>query len=129
DPDKVAQAYAQFLIGRHLGESDLPLVKKPDVDGAIAAYKRAIDLDPGSADATAELAALYLRQNNIQEAMTTAELALKIAPGNPEANGVMGLVYAYAALAAANRDGPRRSRGTAGTADENAAQAIHHLEI
>ena len=39
DPDRVAQAYAQFLIGRHLGDSDLPIVKKPDVDGAIASYK------------------------------------------------------------------------------------------
>src|SRR5438034_10714632 len=69
DSDKVAQAYAQFLIGRHLAETDLPIAKKADIDGAIAAYKRAIDLDPASADATAELAALYLRQNKIQDAM------------------------------------------------------------
>ena len=31
--------------------------------GAIAAYKKAIELDPLAADMPAELAALYLRQN------------------------------------------------------------------
>jgi tetratricopeptide (TPR) repeat protein len=116
--DKVGQAYAQFLLGHHLEESD-------DIDGAIAAYKRASDLDPTAADATAELAALYLRQNKIQEALATAEQALKVAPANPEANRVMGIVYA--ALVETSRDS--RSRGRGGdNADENIAKAIKHLE-
>src|SRR6187455_708114 len=46
---KVAQAYEQFLLGHHLEQND-------DVAGAIAAYKKAIELNPGAADVPAELA-------------------------------------------------------------------------
>src|SRR5437879_4860435 len=84
---KAAEAYAQFLLAHHLEESE-------DENGAIAAYKRAMELDPTAADIPAELAALYLRQSKIQEAMTAAEQALKLAPQNREANRVMGIVYA-----------------------------------
>ena len=96
-PDNVGQAYAQFLLGHHLEEVE-------DLEGAIAAYKRAMALDPSAADATAELAALYLRQNRIQEALTTAEQALKITPANAEANRVMGIVHAALAETEQPRD-------------------------
>jgi tetratricopeptide (TPR) repeat protein len=118
-PDKLGQAYAQFLLGHHLEETE-------DVDGAIAAYKRAIELDPSSAHAMAELAALYLRQNKIQEALTTAGQALKISPANTEANRVAGIVYA--ALAETGRENRARSRAAA-PPDENIAKAIRHLEL
>jgi tetratricopeptide (TPR) repeat protein len=108
----VAEAYAQFLLGHHLEEDD-------DVAGAVAAYKRAMALDPTAADITAQLAALYLRENKVQDAMSTAEQALKVAPANSEANRVLGIVYA--ALAEA-------SSGKNGKTDENLAQAIQHLE-
>ena len=65
-PDEVAEAYAQFLLGHRLEEND-------DEAGAIAAYKRAMELDPTAADIPAELAGLYLQQNKVQEAMTAAE--------------------------------------------------------
>ena len=71
----MAQAYEQFLLGHHLEEND-------DVTGAIAAYKKAIELDPLAAEVPAELAALYLRQNRVDEAIATAEQALKVAPAN-----------------------------------------------
>ena len=109
----VAEAYAQFLIGHHLEEDD-------NADGAIAAYKRAIALDPAAADIAAQLAGLYLRQNKIQDAMSTAEQALKIAPANSEANRVLGIVYAALAEASSNRNGKD---------DENLKKAIQHLEL
>src|SRR5262245_19162867 len=93
----VAEAYAQFLLGHHLEEDD-------DVDGATAAYQRAMALDPDAADITAQLAGLYLRQNKIQDAMATAEQALKIAPTNSEANRVLGIVYAALAEASSGRN-------------------------
>src|SRR5262245_46753749 len=99
-PASVAEAYAQFLIGHHLEEDD-------DADGAIAAYKRAMALDPAAADITAQLAGLYLRQNKIQEAMSTAEQALKVAPANSEANRVLGIVYAALAEASTGRKGEK----------------------
>jgi len=118
-PDQVAEAYAQFLLGHRLEDKD-------DEDGAIAAYKRAKELDPGAAEIPAELASLYLRLNNAQEAMSMAEQALKIAPANREANRVLGMVYA--ALSEAAQDNAPRGRG-ASRADDNAAKAIGHLEL
>jgi tetratricopeptide (TPR) repeat protein len=116
--DNVAEAYTQFLLGHHLEDQE-------DFNGAIAAYKRAAQLDPAAAEIPAELAALYLRQNKIQEAMTTAEQALKIAPANAEANRVLGIVYA--ALTETGRDSNRRSR-PGDTPEENLSKAIEHLE-
>jgi tetratricopeptide (TPR) repeat protein len=85
--DKQAEAYNQFLLAHRLEEGD-------DDAGAIAAYKRAMELDPAAADIPAELSSLYLRQNKVQEAMSSAEAAIKIAPANREANRVLGTVYA-----------------------------------
>ncbi len=118
-PDRQGQAYAQYLLAHHLEEVE-------DLNGAIAAYRRAMTLDPGVADPVADLAKLYLSQQKIQEALTTAEQALKISPANVEANLVMGRVYA--ALADSDRENRRRS-SAGSNGDENLARAIHHLEL
>ena len=86
-PEAVADAYAQFLLGHRFEENE-------DETSAIAAYKRAMELDPKSAEIPAQLAGLYLKQSKVQEAMTAAEAALKIAPTNREVNRVLGTVYA-----------------------------------
>ena len=109
----MAQAYEQFLIGHHLEESD-------DVSGAIAAYKKAMDLDPLAADIPAELAGLYLRHDRTDEAVTAAEQALKVAPSNAEAHRVLGLI------AAAKVDSRPRSQQDG--ADADSTNAIQHLE-
>ena len=115
---KAAEAYAQFLIGHRLAEND-------DEAGAIAAYKKAMELDPTAADIPAELAGLYLQQNKIQDAMATAEQALKIAPENREGNRVLGIVYA--AMSDTGRES--RSRGNTGDrSNEYVTKAIQHLE-
>jgi tetratricopeptide (TPR) repeat protein len=114
---RAGEAYAQFLIGHRLAEGD-------DEAGAIAAYKRAMELDPSAADIPAELAGLYLQQNKIQEAMTTAEQALKIDPANREGNRVLGIVYA--AMSDGGND--TRSRQNAGKGAEYVTKAIAYLE-
>ena len=116
--DKVADAYAQFLLAHHFDETD-------DTAAAIEAYKRALALDPSAADIPAELAAVYLRQNKAQDAIAFAEQALKVAPTNREANRVLGLVYA--ALADDRQNAPR-SRAAV-SADANLTKAVHHLEL
>ena len=116
--DKVAEAYNQFILGHRLEEAD-------DVSGAIAAYQRASELDPSAADIPGELAGLYLRQNRIQDAMATAEQALKIAQANREANRVLGTIYAAFSESA----GDNAPRGRASAPDENLAKAIRHLEL
>lgn len=112
-PAKVAQAYEQFLIGHHLEDSD-------DVTGAIAAYKKAIELDPLAADIPAELAGLYLRHDKFDDAVSAAEQALRVAPANPEAHRVLGLI------AAAKIDSRGRLQQSAPDAD--VTNAIQHLE-
>jgi tetratricopeptide (TPR) repeat protein len=116
-PKQSAEAYHQFMLGRHLEAGD-------DISGAIAAYKRAMVLDPTAADAAAELAALYMRQNRAQEALDAADVALKIAPDNREAHRVAGIVYA--ALAESAR--PNGARQPANRPDDNVTKAIQHLE-
>ncbi len=118
-PEKVADAYAQFLLGHRFEENE-------DVTSAIAAYKRAIELDPNAAEVLAQLAGLYLKQSKVQEAMASAESALKIAPINREANRVLGTIYA--ALSEGGQDTASRGRG-ADKADANLATAIHHFEL
>jgi predicted Zn-dependent protease len=117
--DRPGEAYEQFLLGHRLAEHD-------DEAGAIAAYKRAMALDPQAADIPAELADLYLQSNKIQEAKATAEQAIKIEPSNRDANRVLGIVYA--ALSDSDRQTAPRARGAA-QPEENLAKAIHHLEI
>jgi len=114
---KSAEAYAQFLIGHRLAENE-------DEAGAIAAYKKAMELDPTAADIPAELAGLYLQQNKIQEAMTTAQQALKVEPENREGNRVLGIVYA--AMSDTGRD--ERRGNASDQSSEFAAKAIEHLE-
>src|SRR6516165_11382287 len=76
-----------FLVGRYLeGEGK--------VDEAVAAFRRAIELDPKSAEPRAELAALYARQDKARESIDAAEDALKVDPRNREANRVLGSVLA-----------------------------------
>jgi tetratricopeptide (TPR) repeat protein len=113
-----AEASHQFMLGRHLEAED-------DVNGAIVAYKRAMALDPTAADAAAELAALYMRQNRAQDALDAAAEALKIAPDNREAHRVAGIVYA--ALAESGR-GNAAPRQPASQPDDNLTKAVQHLE-
>src|SRR5437763_8695515 len=118
-PDRTGQAYEQFLLGRRLESSD-----KGDL--AIAAYKRAMQLDPTAAEVPAELAALYLRQNRAQDALSAAEQALKIDATNREAHRVAGFVYA--AMADPERGGSPRESAESDAAGENLTKAITHFE-
>jgi tetratricopeptide (TPR) repeat protein len=76
-----------FMLGRHLED-------ERKVEDAIAAHKKAIALAPDSAEARAELAALYARQDRARDALETAEAALQRDPENREANRILGTVYA-----------------------------------
>lgn len=83
-PDDPAYFY---LLARHLEGTG-------KADQAIAAYKRAIELDPKSAELLAALGALYAREGKPAEALTQAEAALARDPANIEANQIVGGVYA-----------------------------------
>ncbi len=114
--DPIAEAYFQFLVGRNREA-------RGDVDGAIAAYRQAMTLDPASAEIPAELAGLFARQSRLREAIDMAAASLKLNPKHGGAHLVLGSVYAELG----NHD---EGRGAAATAGEpsNTALAIEHLE-
>jgi tetratricopeptide (TPR) repeat protein len=114
--DRVGQAYEQFLRAR--------MIRDDDVEGAIAAYKRAMALDPSAADIPADLADLYMDEGRMSEAIATAEQALKITPANYAAHRVLGMIYAQIATSSPNG---RRGGGSAPPADAM-PNAISHLE-
>jgi tetratricopeptide (TPR) repeat protein len=116
--DKVAEAYNQFLLGRHLEGIE-------DADGAAAAFKRVLELDPAASDAAAELASLYFQQGRLEEATAAGEQALKIEPDNRDAHRVLGMIYA--SMLDARRGRASREAGSA-QRSENIRKAIEHLE-
>ena len=104
-PDPVAGAYYEFMLSRQLED-------RRDIDGAIAALRRAMTLHPASADLPAELSALYARQSRVRESIEAANAALAITPGHGEANRVLG--YMYASLAERDPDGVAPGGGQTG---------------
>jgi tetratricopeptide (TPR) repeat protein len=86
-PADAPNASYYFLLGRHLEGNG-------KIDDAIAAFKKAIELEPESAEPRAELAALYARADKPREAVETAEAALAVDPKNKEANRILGSVLA-----------------------------------
>ncbi len=108
-----ADTYYEFLLARRL-EAD------GDIKGARAALDRAAAADPKSAEVRAEIAALHLRRNERAEAEKAAKAALAIDDKNVEGNRVLGLLYAAAADASAERSSPQ--------AAANVRDAITYLE-
>jgi tetratricopeptide (TPR) repeat protein len=113
--DRVGQAYEQFLRAR--------MLRGDDVDGAIAAYKRAMALDPSAADIPADLADLYMDEGRASDAIAAADQALKISSTNLAAHRVLGMVYAQMVS-----NGPPNGRGRATPPPDALSNAILHLE-
>ena len=81
------EATYYFLFARYLEGAG-------KIDEAVAALRKAIALEPKSAEPRAELAGLYARQDKAPEALSAAEDALKIDPRNKEGNRILGSVLA-----------------------------------
>jgi tetratricopeptide (TPR) repeat protein len=113
--DRRADAYYQFMLGRHLENND-------DAAGAIKAFRRALELDPTSAVIRAELATLFARQGRIAEALTEARAGLEHDAENAELHRLMGMITA--------EDAHSDDESRAGTAAALAAArtAVGHLE-
>ena len=104
-PANIAEAYAQFLLGHRLEEDD-------DNDGAIAAYKRAMELDPiapRTSPGAARRPVSAAEQDRGGDGERAGQ-ALKIAPANSEANRVLGIVYAALSESSGPADAARARR-------------------
>jgi tetratricopeptide (TPR) repeat protein len=113
--ERIGQAYEQFLRAR--------MMRQDDVEGAIAAYKRAMALDPTAADIAADLADLYMDEGRASEAIETADQALKLSPKNLAAHRVLGMVYAQL-----TSGGPNARTGRGAPPPQAMSNAIAHLE-
>jgi tetratricopeptide (TPR) repeat protein len=113
-PDSRSQAYFEFMLARRLESQG-------NEAAALEALKRAIALDPKSAELQAELAGFHARQNNGEEAVKAAERALTLDAGNVEAHRMLGLVFAAWADAPASQLPAGRSQ------PQLRALAIEHL--
>lgn len=108
-----AAAMYEFLVSRRAEARD-------EMAAAEAALRRAITLDPQSAELQAELAAYFTRQNRAADAVAAAERALALDAESEEAHRVLGLVHA--AWADGIVDGP-----AGGSEEKWRAIAIDHL--
>lgn len=113
--DRLDEAYFQFLTGRHFMEAG-------DAEAAITAFRRALELDPASAEIQAELATLFARQGRLNDARQAAEAGLKSDPENSEVNRLLGMLAAD--------DARSDDESAAATPDAQAAarSAIGYLE-
>lgn len=114
-PASKAEAYYQFMLGRHLEGED-------ELEQSIAAFQKAAALDPTAAEVPAELAALYQRQGRLKDATVSAQAALKIDPANVTAHRILGIVFAT--MAGGDDADPKG----AANVDNAVRQAIEHLE-
>jgi tetratricopeptide (TPR) repeat protein len=114
-PASKAEAYYQFMLGRHLEGED-------ELEQSIAAFQKAAELDPTAAEVPAELAALYQRQGRLKDATVSAQAALKIDPANVTAHRILGIVFAT--MAGSDDADPKG----AANVDNAVRQAIEHLE-
>ncbi len=86
----LSDAYFYFIQGR-------TLEGKGDVAGALAAYKRAAELEPRSSTIHAEMAGLYARAGKPNESIGEAETALSLDKNDREAHRILGLVQSAVA--------------------------------
>jgi len=113
--DMLAEAYYQFLLGRHFDADG-------DTEAAIKAYRRALELDPSASQVTSELSEVYARSGQMGAAIDLANAALKLDANNWDAHRILGMVYAEQA--------PRETRPAVGGAGPSAPElAIKHLEL
>ena len=82
-----ADALAHFVDGMSLEENG-------EMDKALAAYRKVLDVDPGQADLASRVAALLTRQDDFPQAIDVFKDAIK---ANPNASGpLLQLAFIYA---------------------------------
>src|SRR6266480_7528531 len=85
--ERKAGALAHFVEGLSLEESG-------EMDKALAAYRKVLDVDPGQADLASRVAALLTRQDDFPQAIDILKDAIK---ANPNASGpLLQLAFIYA---------------------------------
>ncbi len=90
-------AFYYFMVG-HLAEQDYEASNGGETpDASIEAYKKALELSPGSPVILERLAEIYAKSQQIRDAVSTAEEALQADPKSIDAHRLLAFIY-YRAL-------------------------------
>ena len=73
-------------------QQGLSLAAQQDREGAEAAFRRAIQIDPNLAEAYANLGSLLANQNKLAEALPNFQTAIRLKPNVPEFHYMLGQV-------------------------------------
>jgi len=88
-----ASAYYYFMMG-HLKEQQYEMSATADVAAeSVEFYKKALELDPGSAVIRERLAEIDAKSQHIHDAVIEAQEALKIDPDNADAHRLLARIY------------------------------------
>jgi tetratricopeptide (TPR) repeat protein len=82
-----ADALAHFVEGMSFEENG-------EMDKALAAYRKVLDVDPGQADLASRVAALLTRQDDFPQAIDVLKDAIKANPNAPEPLLQLAFIYA-----------------------------------
>lgn len=89
-------AYYYFTLG-HLQELQYEATNKSQfAEDAIESYKKALEMDPGSAVIQERLAEIHAKSGHMREATEEAQAALKIEPDNVDAHRLLARIYVRA---------------------------------
>jgi len=110
EPDRAASYYYYILAKEH--------ELKGDPARALSSMQMALENNPASSDVHYELAALYARMGNINEATRYANDSVKLDPENPDPHWLLMNIHLSA-----------RRRGAAAGGNEGLRQAIRELGI
>jgi tetratricopeptide (TPR) repeat protein len=113
-----ADSYYYFALG-HLLEQQYEINSSADLaEQSVNAYKKALDLAPGSPVIEERLAEIYAKSRHIRDAVSEAQEVLKADPDNLDAHRLLARIYV-------------RTLGDIGTGDvqqENLQKAVEQFE-
>jgi len=85
--ERKAGALASFVEGRSLEENG-------EIDKALEAYRKVLNVDPGHSKLASRVAALLIRQDDFPQAIDILKDAIKANPSNAEPYSQLALIYA-----------------------------------
>jgi tetratricopeptide (TPR) repeat protein len=89
-------SYYYFALG-HLDEQRYETTRRPDLAAqSIEAYKKALDLAPGSTVIMERLAEIYAKSQRVREAEVQAQNVLKLDPDDVNARRLLAQIYVHA---------------------------------
>ncbi|NJK67416.1 MAG: tetratricopeptide repeat protein [Microcoleus sp. CSU_2_2] len=96
-PVRSAQLPVTNILVQNTGANEVfqqgvNLARQQNMEGAEAAFRRAIQMDPNFAEAYANLGSILANQNKLAESLPNFENAIRLKPNTPEFHYMLGQV-------------------------------------